>query len=364
MENKMENKTGNKEQVRVIDYSKNKINFNKHPFVIAEAGVNHNGDLKIAYDMIDVAKEAGADCIKFQSYTASELSVRSAPKADYQKQSGKKGETQYDMLLRYELKENDFIKLKEYCDKKEIMFLSTPFSQRWVKILFNLGAKAFKIGSGNLKMNELLKSIGETGLPVILSTGMHYLNEINDSIGVLRSYGCRDLSILHCVTIYPTPLNKINLFTIRALQEKFNLTTGFSDHTEEVFTGSLAVAAGASILEKHFTLNKNFDGPDHKASLEPLQLFKYIRYAKEAAIICGEKGIEKCMQEEELKTKEVVRTSLVSKIFIKKGSPIAMSMLTQKRPGTGIPPKNIAVVIGSIAKRDIQQDEVLTYDDI
>ncbi len=339
--------------------------FNKSkPFIIAEAGVNHNGDLKIAYEMIDVAKEAGADCVKFQSYTAKELSIKSSPKADYQKKSGEKGETQYDMLLRYELKENDFIKLKEYCDKKGIMFLSTPFSSRWVKILFDLGIKAFKVGSGNLKMNELLRSIGRTGLPVILSTGMHYLSEIDDSISVLRSSGCRDLSILHCVTTYPAKLDQINLFTIKSLQERFNLITGFSDHTEEVFTGSLAVASGASILEKHFTLNRKYEGPDHKASLEPLELFKYIKYAKKSAIICGEKCVEKNILEEELKIKAIVRMSLASKVFIKKGTFITMDMLTQKRPGTGIPPKNIAVVIGSIAKRDIQEDEILIYEDI
>jgi len=331
----------------------------KSLYIIAEAGVNHGGNLSTALKLVDIAFEAKADCVKFQAFRAGELVTRLAEQTGYQKKNVKE-KSQYEMLLKYELKEEEFRKIKFYCDKKNIDFLVTPFSPKWVRFLYDLGIKFLKIGSGNIRSLELLKEIGKTKLPVILSAGMSSIDDIQKALHVLRANGNRNLTILHCNTSYPVQLCDVNLFTMHLLKEKFHVPVGFSDHTVETITGQIAVAAGASMLEKHFTIDKTLPGPDHRMSLSPEELKEYIYRAREGCIICGVK--EKIILEEEKKIKELVLTSLVSKRFIKKGEIITYDMLTEKRPSNGISPMDIKNVIGKIAIKDIEADNVLFYD--
>ncbi len=330
------------------------------PYIIAEAGVNHNGEISASLRLVDISRAAGADCIKFQAFSAEELTIKNSPKAEYQKiyDNEKK---QQDMLLKYELKENELKEIKQYCDSKNIDFLVTPFSPKWVKVLYNLDIKMFKISSGSIKSLELLKEIGRTGLPVILSTGMSIINEIREAISILRDNGCKDLSLLHCVSLYPVHIEKINLFSIQFLKDEFNLPVGFSDHTREIETGGLAVAAGADILEKHFTIDNKLKGPDHQMSLLPNELKDYIKKARRVSMICGEKN--KQPLKEELEMKGIVQTSIIAKRFIKKNEKILKNMLTEKRPGTGISPLYIDNIIGKIMNKDIEADEILNYED-
>jgi len=334
------------------------VHFNKYPYIIAEAGVNHNGLLINAFKLIDAAVKAGADCVKFQAFSSDELVTKIALKAEYQKRE--EDESQHDMLSKFELLENDFKLLYKRCEKRGIDFLITPFSPRWVKILYNMGVSSFKISSGSVNSLALLQEVARTRLPVILSTGMSSIEEIRRAINVLKEGGCNSLSLLHCVSLYPAPIEKINLFSIGILEGVFNVPVGFSDHTIHTLTGGLAIAAGATILEKHFTLDKNMKGPDHKSSLSPGELKSYIEVAKLAVIACGKK-IKK-ISNEEVDIKKVAQSSLVVKRFIKKGQIIQRDMLTEKRPATGISPMNLWYVRGKQAIRDLQVDETLTYD--
>ena len=334
----------------------------KYPYIIAEAGVNHNGRLATALELVKAAHGAGADCIKFQAFTAEELVVKNAEKAQYQKRSGPKGESQYDMLQRLELKEFEFAAIKKHCDELEIDFLITPFSPRWVRVFYETGVAAFKTGSGNLNDTALLEAIGQTHLPVIISTGMSKLNEVDKTITILRKSGSEHLSVLHCVSLYPTRLEQANLNAVKTIAEHTHLPTGFSDHTEELITGALAVAAGAVILEKHFTLDKKMEGPDHKMSLVPEELTEYIRLARQAEKACGD-GQKKLLTAEE-KMKETVRMSVVAAIFIKAGTKITRKMITIKRPGTGIPAERIDVVINTTAACDMEPDHIINRNDL
>ena len=327
-------------------------------YVIAEAGVNHNGSLQTAFELIEAACDSGADCIKFQAFSADELVTKKAPKAEYQKQ--KKEESQYEMLSKMELSEDDFRKIAFRCSLRQLDFLATPFSPKWVKILYDIGVKVFKISSGSITSLNLLKAIAETKLPVILSTGMSNIEEVKKAVVVLKKYGCGDLSLLHCVSLYPTPIDKVNLFAMHALKEEFNVPVGFSDHTTGTISGALAVAAGASILEKHFTLDRDMEGPDHRASLVPSELREYVSQARRAYVMCGQSS--KDISPEELDIKKVTQSSLVSKRLIKQGETISEEMLTEKRPATGISPMDTDKVIGRIVSKDIEKDEVLKYE--
>lgn len=324
------------------------------PYIIAEAGINHDGKIKNAFKLIDIAKKVGADCVKFQAFTAKDLTIKPNRRTKYQKQK-----SQYQILLKYELKKNDFKKIKEYCDYKHIDFLITPFSPWWVETFSELGVKIFKISSGSLRSLNLLREIGKTKLTVILSTGMCNINDVKNAVDILRDNGCKNLFILHCVSLYPTKLEQINLFAMHVLRNEFNVSIGFSDHTIEVTTGELAVAAGAVILEKHFTINREGSSPDHKLSLTPRGLKRYIEKSKKAAVICGEEKKEPI--EEELKMKEKIQCSLVTKKFIKKGEIISYDKIVEKRPGTGISPFDINKIIGCAVSVDIEADEILTY---
>ncbi len=320
---------------------------NNVPYIIAEAGVNHNGSLQTAFEMIEVAYNAGADCIKFQAFSADELVIR-------------KEKSQYEMLSKLELSEEDFKKIFCRCINMQLDFLATPFSPKWVRILYGMGVKGFKISSGSITSLKLLKEIGETKLPVFLSTGMSKIEEIRNAVVVLKDHGCNYLYLLHCVSLYPTPIDKVNLFAMHTLKKEFNVPVGFSDHTTDTISGALAVAAGADIIEKHFTLDRGMEGPDHKISLVPSELREYISEARRAYVMCGQGG--KDISSEELDMKKVVQSSLVARRLIKQGESISEEMLIEKRPATGISPMDLDKVIGKIVIRDIEKDEVLKYE--
>ncbi|MCP4708940.1 MAG: radical SAM protein [Planctomycetes bacterium] len=320
------------------------VNGQVKPYIIAEAGVNHNGKVETALKLVKAAKEAGADCVKFQAFMAEELVIKETAKADYQKGCGAEGESQYEMLKRMELGVEDFRKIMDYCDELGIDFLVTPFSVGWVMKLEELGVGAFKVGSGNLGVGPLLEAMGETGLPVIVSTGMADIEEVRGTLRRLRGAGCGEIAVLHCVSLYPTPLEKVNLKVIGTLAKEFRRPVGFSDHTVETITGAWAVATGATILEKHLTLNKEMEGPDQKMSLEPKELAEYITQAKLARLAIG--SAQKKPISEELKMKETARMSVVARKAIKAGDEFSWDNLTIKRPGTGVPAGNIEAMIG------------------
>ncbi|MBN2377377.1 MAG: N-acetylneuraminate synthase family protein [Sedimentisphaerales bacterium] len=332
------------------------------PYVIAEAGVNHNGQMETAMELLEAAKEAGADCVKFQAFCADELVVKDAPKAEYQKRSGPAGESQYEMLRRCELGAADFAAIKQRCDELGIDFLVTPFSVRWVEVLKGMGVAAYKIGSGNLAMLELLAAIGRTGKPVILSTGMSDLDQVQQAIAVLQKAGCGGFAVLHCVSLYPTRLDQVNLRAMATLGEQTGLPVGFSDHTTDEITGAVAVAAGAEILEKHLTLDRNMEGPDHAMSMEPEQMRRYVAMARQGRAALGSGRKEPLS--EELAIREKVMLSVASATFIPAGTIITAEMLTEMRPGTGIPGAEKLNLTGRRAVRDIEIYRLIKREDI
>ncbi len=334
----------------------------RRPYIIAEAGVNHNGSLEMARELVRTAKEAGADCVKFQAFRAEELVTKEAAKADYQQRCGDQGETQYDMLKRCELGENDFQALKKYCDQAGIDFLVTPFSPHWVNVFADMAVDSFKIGSGNLVALDLLAAMGQTHLPVILSTGMSSLEEVDRTLNRLREAGCGELALLQCVSLYPTRLDQVNLQTIQTLRNHTGCITGFSDHTLEVITGALAAAAGAEILEKHFTLDKKREGPDQAMSMNPEELRQYVTLTRQAWAARG--SGEKTVLPDEQPIKTAARLSVVAKTFIAQGTVISVEMLTYKRPGSGIPSDQIIQTIGKTAAKNIQADQVIHWKDL
>jgi len=353
-------------------------------YIIAEAGVNHNGRVELALQLVEAAKAAGADCVKFQAYTTEELVTHSAAKAPYQQGCGSPAESQYAMLRKYELTAREFAKIKTHCEEVGVEFLVTPFSPGWVKIFEDLGVSAYKIGSGNLQFIELLETIGETKKPVFLSKGMSTLAQADRVIDILRRSGCDFISLLHCISSYPTKLEDANLKTIGMLASHIRLPVGFSDHTLELETGLLAVENGAEILEKHLTLDRNLEGPDHAMSLSPEDMKLYIERARSFATKNSLERQQAVAQDRELSSlsaiasgnvlfeplpgeraiKEAAGMSVVAKQAIPKDSIITREMVTVKRPGTGIPADRIEQVIGSAAVRGMEADQVIAPDDI
>lgn len=328
-------------------------------YIIAEIGVNHNGDINLALKMIDAAYEAGADAVKFQSFKSDKLVSKFAEKAKYQQDHTGTNETQLEMLKKLELSPEDHLIIKEYCAKKDIDFLSTPFDEETAIFLKEIGIHAYKVGSGDLTNIPFLRKIDEFGLPIILSTGMSNLGEIEEALEVINK---SSIALLHCTSSYPAPVEDINLRAMVTIQKAFNKVVGYSDHTEGIEIALAAVALGARIIEKHFTLDKNLPGPDHKASLEPhefKQLVKSIRIVEKSL---GD-GVKRCMPSEE-NTKEVARKSLVVSQNLKPGDILTRKNLAIKRPGTGIQPKDYNLLLGKTVKREVKQDQVLTWDDV
>lgn len=326
-------------------------------FIIAEAGVNHNGLLKNAKKLVDIAKKAGADCVKFQTVIPENVVSKYAKKASYQVKNTGTNESQLDMIKKISLTFDEFIELKEYCEKKDILFISTPFDLDSIEFLNKLGMKFWKIPSGEITNLPYLIKIAEAHKPVIMSTGMSTMEEIDEAIQVLKKYGAEEIKLLHCNTEYPTPFKDVNLKAMLTMKERFNLEVGYSDHTEGIEVPIAAVAMGATVIEKHFTIDKAMEGPDHKASLDPDELNKMVRSIRniEQALGYGEKQPSKS----ELKNIEIVRKSIVAKGKIKKGDFFTEENIAIKRPGNGISPMNWFEVLGTQAKREFAEDELI-----
>lgn len=332
---------------------------NERVFIIAEAGVNHNGNIDNAKKLIDAAVEAGADAVKFQTFKAERIISRYAPKAEYQKETTDAGETQLEMVKNLELSEAEHDELVRYCSMKGITFLSSPFDLESVDLLINLGLETFKIPSGEINNLPYLRKISKQNRRIIISTGMANLGEIEDALDILIEEGTKkdNITVLHCNTEYPTPYEDVNLRAMLTIKEAFNIDVGYSDHTLGIEVPIAAVALGASVIEKHFTLDKNMEGPDHRASLEPDELEVMVRAIRNIESAMGS-GIKKPSLSE-AKNKSVVRKSIVAATSIKKGDLFTESNLATKRPGIGISPMRWESVIGRTAKRDFREDEVI-----
>lgn len=325
--------------------------------IIAEAGVNHNGSIKLAKKMIDKAKEAGADYVKFQTFVPEKLVSQFAEKAEYQKRETGSSESQLEMLKKLALTQEDFVELKAYCEKRQIGFLSTPFDMESIGFLEGLDMDFWKIPSGEITNLPYLEAIGKTGRKVVMSTGMCEMKEIQEAIQVLEASGAGDITILHCNTEYPTPVEDVNLLAMKQMADIFHKSIGYSDHTIGIEIPVAAAALGAVVIEKHFTLDCNMEGPDHKASLEPEALKKMVEQIRLVEQALGD-GI-KVPSESEKKNISVVRKSIVAAVPIQKGERYTEQNLTVKRPGTGISPMKWHEMIGKTAPRPYEKDEMI-----
>ena len=352
----------NERQARVIfvTVGGRRIGPGERTFIIAEAGVNHDGSAETALHLVDAAADAGADAVKFQMFRASELVTASAPTASYQKR-GCGARSQREMLSRLELAQDDFALIKRHCDRRSVLFLATPFGESAIPVLQGLDAPAIKIASTDLANPRLMGVVLASGLPLIVSTGALTAAEIRAGVNSVVRAGAADrLVLLHCVSCYPTPGDAINLRAIGALEGAFRVPCGLSDHTVSTRTGGWAVAAGARIVEKHFTLDPVGSGPDHAMSLDPAQLTEYIAAIREVERALGTGGFGMTDLEEDVRA--VAGKSVVSAVGIGAGTPLAREMLVLKRPGTGIPPGDLEALVGRPAAVDIQSDTVLSWD--
>lgn len=325
--------------------------------IIAEAGVNHNGSMELAKKMVLEAHKAGADYIKFQTFIPEKLVSRFAEKAEYQKETTGNEQSQLDMLKQLALTWQDFSELKKYCDKVGIGFVSTPFDLESIKFLEKLDMDFWKVPSGEITNLPYLEAIGKTGRKVILSTGMCEMEEIEAAIEVLEQNGAMDITVLHCNTEYPTPFEDVNLLAMNHMKQCLKKPIGYSDHTVGIEVPIAAVALGAVVLEKHFTLDKNMEGPDHKASLEPKELLRMVNGIRNIEKSLGS-GVKKPSYSEE-KNSAIVRKSIVANKEIKAGEIFTEGNLTVKRPGNGISPMYWYDVLGKKAERNYMVDEII-----
>lgn len=328
-------------------------------FIIAEAGVNHNGSIQLAKKLIDVAANVGADAVKFQTFKAKNVVSKKAKKAEYQKQTTSSDESQFEMLKKLELDVAAHKELIAYCQSRNIMFLSTPFDHDSIKLLSDLGLEIFKIPSGEITNLPYLRQIGMLNKKVVLSTGMANLGEIEDALDVLVSCGTakEQITVLHANTEYPTPMEDVNLKAMQTIANAFNIDVGYSDHTLGIEVDIAAVAMGAKIIEKHFTLDKTMEGPDHKASLEPDELSSMISAIRNIEKAIGS-GIKKPSKSEN-KNISIVRKSIVAKKSINEDELYTIDNLMVKRPGTGISPMRWDEILGQRANKSYDMDELI-----
>jgi len=334
-----------------------------HPcFIIAEAGVNHNGSVELARRLVSAAAEAGADAVKFQTFQADRLISANTPKADYQKQSSGTSEQQLEMVRRLEMPEDMTRSIAAYAATLGIIFLSTGFDEQSIDLLDDIGVPAFKIASGDITDLPLLAFVGHKGKPVILSTGMSYLEEVRSAVKTLLSAGCPDIALLHCVSSYPADPQEANLKALRTLREAFDVPVGFSDHFMESEIAIAALAIGANIVEKHLTLDVNLPGPDHGISLSPAGFKALVRSIRTVETSLGD-GVKKPHPAEQ-NVRELARRSIVAACAIATGTTITREMLAFKRPGTGIAPAQWEKLIGKRAACDIATDSLIKVRDL
>lgn len=342
-----------------------KLEFNlfgdqKNCIIIAECGVNHNGSIEMAKKMIDSAQKFGTDAVKFQTYKTEDLITKDAKKAEYQIKNSEEG-SQFEMLKKFELSPEDFIEINQHAIEKEITLLSSPFDNRSVDVLDEIGMPLFKIASGEITNLPLLKHIAKKEKPIILSTGMANLCEIEEAVKLIDKYN-NELILMHCVTSYPSKPEDTNLNLIKTLKNTFKKPTGFSDHSSGIEMPIAAVALGSCVIEKHFTLDRSLPGPDHKASLEPHEFASMVRSIRNVENGLGN-GIKQ-LTDDEIQIKKLVRKSVVAKEDISEGTVISDDMLAIKRPGTGIEPKYFNALIGKKINSDIKKDALLRWDQL
>ncbi len=327
--------------------------------IIAEAGVNHNGDLAMAKKLIDVAAEAGADVVKFQTFKAERLVSPAAPKADYQNRTTDRSESQLEMLRRLELSDDMHRELMAHCATRNIGFLSTPFDIESANLLASLGQHLFKVPSGEITNLPYLRHIGHMGKEVIVSTGMSTMGEVEAAIEALEQAGLprANITVLHCTTEYPTPMNEVNLRAMQSMGAAFGVATGYSDHTPGIEVAIAAAAMGATVIEKHFTLDRNLPGPDHKASLEPAELKAMVAGIRNIELALGD-GIKR-LTPSEARNRPIARKSLVAARKIAAGEKFSPENITARRPGTGISPMRWDEVMGHVATRGYAAGEVI-----
>ena len=335
-------------------------NISKPTLVIAEAGVNHNGSLELAFELIDVASEAGADVVKFQTFKAENLVTQSAAKADYQLGTTDVQETQFEMIKKLELSYDMHLKLISRCKEKGIRFSSTGFDASSVDVLVELGVDFLKVPSGEITNLPYLRNVVTKGLPIILSTGMCVMQELSSALEILEKAGARrhDITVLHCNTEYPTPMEDVNLRAMLSMENELGVKVGYSDHTLGIEVPIAAVALGATVIEKHFTLDRTMEGPDHAASLEPLELKQMVNGIRNIEKAMGD-GVKK-PSNSEVKNISIVRKSIVASKEIKLGDEFTSDNLGVKRPGTGISPMQWDEVVGKVASKDFQADELIS----
>lgn len=341
---------------------KNKSIGPKEPcFVIAEAGVNHNGRLDLALKLVDAAKKAGADAVKFQTFTAEAVATKYVPMVGYQKENVAQSQNQLTLLKKLELPFEDFIKIKKYCDKKKIIFLSTPHTPDAVDFLDGL-VPVYKIGSSDLNNIPFLKKVAKKKKLIILSTSMSTMLEVKESVKAIKKQANNKIVILHCTNMYPCPFSQVNLRAMLTIKKELNLPVGYSDHTLGITVPIMATALGACVIEKHFTLSRKMSGPDHAASLEPLELKQMVKAIREAELALGT-GVKKPTKTEK-EYQKVDRKSIITKSTIKNGVKITEDMLCIKRPGSGIEPKFLNKVIGKKVKRNLKKDYLVKWSDL
>ncbi|WP_198003720.1 N-acetylneuraminate synthase [Methanococcoides burtonii] len=337
-----------------------RISENAPVFIIAEAGVNHNGSIALAKQLIDVAAKSNADAVKFQTFVTEDVVSINTPKAEYQKHTTESSESQFEMIKKLELSKTDHKELMKHAEQKNIMFLSTPFDERSVDLLVELGVPLIKISSGEITNHPLLKYISRKGIPIILSTGMSTLEEVAEAVSVIKDAGCEDLTLLHCTSSYPARVEDCNLLTMETMADVFDVQVGYSDHTSGICVPLAAAAMGACVIEKHFTLDKNLTGPDHMASLEPTELEEMVRGIRLVEKARG--SSVKAPVESELEVRDIVRRSIVAKVNIPAGTVIAEDLLAFKRPGVGMPPKYLDRLIGKVPISEIKKDSLINFE--
>lgn len=328
----------------------------RRTLIIAEAGVNHNGDIEMAKKLAEKAKEAGADIVKFQTAKLDSLVSKSAHMAEYQKHNIGTVKSQKEMLKKLLLSFDEFVELADYCKHIDIAFLSTPFDIESIHFLDSMQS-IWKVPSGEITNYPYLVEIGKTNKKVILSTGMADMDEIRRAIDVITEEGCSDITLLHCTTEYPAPIEEVNLTAMNTMQKVFGYHVGYSDHTQGIEVDLAAVALGATVIEKHFTLSRDLPGPDHAASLEPNELKLMVEGIRKIELAMG--TAEKKPSESEMKNRLVARKSIVAKKSIRAGELLTENNITTKRPGTGISPMRWKEILGTVAVRDFEEDELI-----
>jgi N-acetylneuraminate synthase/N,N'-diacetyllegionaminate synthase len=331
-------------------------------FIIAEAGVNHNGDIGLAKKLIDIAVEAKVDAVKFQTFKTEKIVGKFAEQADYQKKNIGNKESQYDMIKKLELSFESFRELKKYCDEKGMLFLSTPDDEDSLEFLVGLGVPTIKVGSTEITNIKYLKKIASKQLPIILSTGMSTLGEVEKALQAIHEENNYDVTLLHATTDYPTDYSDVNIKAMVTLREAFHTTVGYSDHTLGNEAAVAAVTLGAKVIEKHFTINKDMEGPDHKASLSPEELKSFVNAIRNTELLLGN-GVKRPTSNEK-SIMNAARRSIVAARSLSKGSIITEEMFEFKRPGNGIEPEHLSILIGRELKRDLKEDEIIKWEDV